>query len=352
MIWAASACSRSPTSPPIPPSASPSFEGIGDLRGGDFHSEALAISNDGRVIVGRSSSAYAADEGFYRVTGDTLTPLLGAGGAHVSSEPRAITSTGDVIAGKLNSPALEAARWTAASGWTTLGDIVGGGVGSQVLGMSADASVLVGWGTSTTGYEATRWVNGSPIAMGDLAGGVYNSAAALVTADGGTIVGTGHSGSGGEVFVWKLATGMVGLGEPDGGEYLSEPFGMTPDASVIVGRSGTANGTEAFRWTQAGGFLALGDLAGGAFESFALDVSADGTVVVGFGTTGQGPEAFLWDATNGMRRVQDVLGALGVSAVSGWVLTEATGISADGRIVVGNGTDPTGHTQGWVARLR
>jgi hypothetical protein len=40
-----------------------------------------------------------------------------------------------------------------------------------------------------------------------------------------------------------------------------------------------------------------------------------------------------------------------VNAVADWELTEATSISADGRIVVGNGIDPAGNTEGWIARL-
>jgi len=318
--------------------------------GRHFHSEALAISDDGRVVVGRSSSAHSSEEGFYKIAADTLVPLLGSGGVHVTSEPPSLTPLGDVIAGRVSTGSLQAARWTATTGWVALPDIPGGDFASQVLGISADGSVLVGWGASPAGYEAARWVNGNVIAMGDLAGGFHNSAAAQVTADGGIIVGTGYSAAGAEVFRWSSTTGMVGLGEIPGGEYYSEPFGMTPDASVIVGKAGTSQGTEAFRWT-AQGFQPLGDLPNGIFESIALDVSANGATVVGLGTTDLGPEAFVWDATNGMRRLKDVLLAAGVTAVTEWQLTEATGISADGKTIIGNATNPTGNTEGWIATL-
>jgi len=331
--------------------AAPSFVGVGDLPGGIFHSEVLAISDDGRVVVGRSSSARSSEEGFYKVANDTLTPLLGPGGTPVTSEPRALSPTGLVIAGKIVVGSLQAARWIAGTGWVALGDIPGGELASQALAISADGSVLVGWGASPAGYEAARWVNGNVVAMGDLPGGAHHSSSALVSADGGIVVGTGYSAAGAEVFRWSTGSGMVSLGEIAGGEHYGEPFGMTPDASVIVGKAGTGSGTEAFRWTAVSGFVPLGDLPSGSFESIALDVSATGATVVGYGTTANGPEAFVWDASFGMRRLKDVLLSSGLSAVADWTLTEATGISADGRVLVGNGTNPSGDTEGWIATL-
>jgi uncharacterized membrane protein len=348
-----SACESAPTSPQFTPRQVASFRGLGDLPGGEFHSEALAISDDGRVIVGRSTSSSFPDEGFVRVEGDTLRPLLGPGGAHVASEPRALTPDGSVVAGKIGTigSSGEAARWTQTTGWIGLGDLAGGGSFSQVLGISANGSLLVGWGSSDQGLESARWEGGAPIAMGDLPGGAVQSSAAAISADGSVIVGTGTSPEGQHVYQWMLPTGMVPLGDLPGGAFASEPFAMTPDGSVIVGESTSSFGMEAFRWSKATGFVGLGDLMGGKFQSLALDVSANGARIVGFGTTGSGMEAFLWDSTQGMRRLADVLLALGATSVARWQLTEATGISADGKTIIGNGTNPAGVTEGWVARL-
>ena len=84
----------------------------------------------------------------------------------------------------------------------------------------------------------------------------------------------------------------------------------------------------------------------------AFDVSASGETVVGFGTTAQGPEAFLWTATRGMRRILDLLLEMGVHEARGWTLSEATAISASGHVVIGNGTNPSGQREGWMAVLR
>jgi len=332
----------------------PPFQGLGDLPGGSFHNEALALSDNGQRVVGRSSSTHSEEEGFIWSRLSGLAPLLGPGGTHVAGEPRGITPTGDVVAGKFvaSGGPLQAARWTEATGWIALPDIPGGQTGSQALGISSDGNVLAGWGSSSAGLEAARWVNGNVVAMGDLSGGEYHSAAALVSDDGSTIVGTGYSTFGGEVFVWKAGTGMVGLGDLPGGDFSSEPFGMNGDASVIAGKASSSQGPEAMRWKQAGGMQGLGDLPGGAFESIALDVSADGRSVVGFGTTDLGQEAFLWTETHGMRPILDILLEMGMTEPVGWQLTEATGISAGGDVVIGNGINPSGQSEGWIAVLR
>jgi uncharacterized membrane protein len=96
--------------------------------------------------------------------------------------------------------------------------------------------------------------------------------------------------------------------------------------------------------------VGLGFLTGATFSQ-AQGVNADGTVVVGIGNaTGISGEAFRWTQTDGMQSVQAMLTAKGVST-TGWALTAATGVSADGRFIVGFGTDPNGKTQGWIADL-
>lgn len=152
---------------------------------------------------------------------------------------------------------------------------------------------------------------------------------------------------------------MTSLGFLDGGTS-SSAADASGDASVIVGTSGHAvsanNGPkkyevlEAYRWTEQTGMVPLGDLDGGRFNSRALGVSRDGIIVVGWGDTDQGPEAFVWDAANGMRRVSELLGS---TLPTGWTLTQAWNVASDGTTVtiVGEGVNPSGVSEGWVARI-
>jgi probable HAF family extracellular repeat protein len=97
--------------------------------------------------------------------------------------------------------------------------------------------------------------------------------------------------------------------------------------------------------------VGLGDFPGGDFFSLAYQVSGDGTVVVGMGSTAQGFEPFIWNQVHGMRRLHDVLTQDFGLDLTGWVLFEARGISADGRTIVGTGTNPSGNTEAWIAHL-
>jgi len=47
-----------------------------------------------------------------------------------------------------------------------------------------------------------------------------------------------------------------------------------------------------------------------------------------------------------------VLVGLGLSAdLAGWSLERARGVSANGRTIVGTGTNPSGETEAWIAYL-
>ena len=333
--------------------------GLGDLPGGSFASRAHAVSGDGSVVVG---------EGL------------------VSSGP-------------------EAFRWTAEGGMEGLGDLEGGIFHSTAAAVSADGSVVAGWSVSGEGREAFRWSETEGLqGLADLPGGPFESVASDVSADGSVIVGTSDScfcarlSSRDEAFRWSSADGMVGLGDAvpqmkvgsgasaisgDGSRVAGFSFNfgsgskhvvlwsegtdvrvlgdlpggrpegaasaISSDGSTVVGLGYSDSGFEAFRWTQEDGIVGLGDLQGGGFSSKALGVSADGTTVAGSGHTDSGFRAFIWDEAHGMRDLQDVLeGELGLDLM-GWTLSQATGVSDDGRTIVGSGTNAAGDGEAWIA---
>ena len=148
----------------------------------------------------------------------------------------------------------------------------------------------------------------------------------------------------------QAGSSFTGLSDLAGGSFESYANGVSADGSVAVGLGSSTSGNEAFRWTDGGGMVGLGDLAGGSFYSRARGVSADGSVVVGRGSSASGTEAFVWDETNGMRGVMQVLMDQGID-MTGWSLTEARGVSADGLTIVGYGTNPLGQEEGWIATI-
>lgn len=329
-----------------------SFVPLGDLPGGTLSSRAVGISGDGSVVVGQGTSA-SGSEAFRWTSDGGMVGLGDLGGGVFYSAAIRTSADGSVVVGISESASgTEAFRWTSSGGMIGLGDFAGGSFFSQGTGVSADGSVVVGDGKSASGTEAFRWTSsGGMVSLGELAGGGFYSQALGVSADGSVVVGVSESDSGFEAFRWTSGGGMVGLGDLPGGVFFSMAWNTSADGSVVVGQASNASGaSEAFRWTNSGGMVGLGSSPAGLSTQIAFAVSADGSVVVGSGSSDSGPEAFVWDATNGVRSVKDVLVAQGVD-LTGWVLDGATGVSDDGTVIVGSGTNPDGNTEGWLARL-
>ena len=141
---------------------------------------------------------------------------------------------------------------------------------------------------------------------------------------------------------------MLGL---SGTNDFSIAFAVSSDGSFIVGRASFTTSQEAFRWTNSEGLVGLGYVSteGDFISSTALDVSAGGSVV-GRSQVNLASTAFIWDDTHGMRDLNQVLVDLGLD-LTGWTLTEATGISDDGLTIVGTGINPDGNTEAFIARL-
>jgi uncharacterized membrane protein len=96
--------------------------------------------------------------------------------------------------------------------------------------------------------------------------------------------------------------------------------------------------------------VGIGNLPGGT-ESQAYAVSGDGSVVVGFGGDGSAPIAMRWIEATGMVALIDILRAVGAFEAEGWQLRTAYGVSQDGKVIAGEGINPCGQLEGWIARI-
>jgi probable HAF family extracellular repeat protein len=276
--------------------------GLGDLPGGRFDSVATDVSADGSIVVGVSNF-------------------------EISYNP----SGGGV----------EAFRWTAESGMVGIGFMEGMTM-SNGWATSADANVIVGMGN---GPVAIRWSAASGFSeVGQRPEPVRTSTsyAVDVSADGNVVAANMVTGGvPPEGFLWTPEDGMTRLGP------WSHVVALSDDGEAVIGR----NGLAASRWTARDGWIDLGVLPGSP-RTEAMALSADGSIVVG---TSEGvsnnDRAFLWTRSTSLLDLREYLLAQGVSAVEGWRLTSAQGISANGRTIVGTGYSPLGERDYWIVTI-
>jgi probable HAF family extracellular repeat protein len=350
------------------------FRGLGDLPGGGTYSEAWGLSPDGLTAVGASvvngGGLGAVLDGFTWTNDFGLLPVFGTT-AGVSVVAHDVSASGAIVGsadfGPFSPLGRQAYIWTSATGPVFIGDLPGGcAPAATARCITPDGTHIAGIGDSNLGAQA--WVldvpSGQLTALIDFPGGSLACYAYGISDDGRVVIGRGTIEQGLQAMRWRDGTplGLGYLPTLPGNLPTSSAEAVSADGSVVVGWSrsvNSPNGAEAFRWTPQGGMEALGDLPEGPFQSWAYGVSADGNIVVGratiqgpcgiFGCGGEG-RAFIWDRASGMRNLSDVL-IQGGANLTGWKLIEARAISADGLTVVGNGINPLGQNEAWLARL-
>jgi len=325
-----------------PEARSQSFTGLGFLPGGTQSSSARA-SADGSVVVG-SSGSYRAFR-WTRAGGMVDLGMLPGATTAYSTD---VSDDGSVVVGTVYATeGARAFRWTSAGGMVSLGLPLDGGGDQQAYNtygnaVSGDGAVVAGFSDPVN--DAFRWTSASGmLSLGTLGGGY--SIARDGNSDGTVLVGESTAGLGDHAFRWTLQDGLQDLGTMPGGT-ISHAAGVSADGSTVVGygNSGLA-GIRAFLWTAASGMVNLGTLPG--LASRAYGVSGDGSVVVGVLTSPD--HAMMWTPSLGMVDLNTYLPSLHVD-LTGWTLTAANGVSADGRTIVGTGTH-NGQTEAWVAQL-
>jgi hypothetical protein len=222
------------------------------------------------------------------------------------------------------------------------------------------------------GFGAVNALHGGAARGANIDGSVVVGQEVFHTADGTgnqesatvgalwTITSTGSTQTPVELQDFSSVTGTQ--------HYETVANGVSSDGTAAVGYavstvSGVINVTQAVEWavqlngasTTASLPTALGFIDGtgntATLSSVADATDKDGSIVVGKSLTDDHSttphdEAFIWFSTGpnaGMHDLEDFLTGITpalATQLSGWTLTEATGVSSDGMTIVGEGTHP------------
>ena len=324
------------------------FQGLGYLPTPDNSNSSIAtgVSADGSVIVGYSNSGANDKSEAFRWAGGPMTGLGYLGGGDTSMA-HAVSADGSTVVGTSNgSVGNYVFEWSGSIG--QVDHSICAGAGPQAYGVSSDGSVIVGQnGDDHAGGcysgRAVQWAGGTQSLL--FPGASPPSGLARGINPGGSVI-VGEVAVSAcpcvQAFRWTSG-GSVTLGDFGASYHNSSAYATNADGTVVVGTASVTN-TEyhPFRWTATTGLVSL---VPSGLSGTAEAVSADGRVVVGTINN----EAFRWQPTTGLEYVQDLLNAAGVDTTD-WNLHEATGISADGTTIVGQGGNSI-YTQAWVARI-
>jgi len=133
------------------------------------------------------------------------------------------------------------------------------------------------------------------------------------------------------------------------GLAVGEADGVSADGTFVVGAFYTDidGNSGCWRWSEETGVELIPTM------TFAFGISADGNTIVGnTGFFDDPPRAaVIWRKDVGSMMLADYLAEQNIAVPDGWDLSGGlTGISADGRTIVGWGTGPLG-AQSYVIRI-
>lgn len=195
--------------------------------------------------------------------------------------------------------------------------------------LSGDGGTAVGYVESTTGARRPfRWTADSGLEdLTSRLGTAYSLTG--VSENGAVLTGTTDSA----VYRWASGGTPTALPIPEYTAWCGrDGAAISHDGSTVVAICGCSSATDpcrGVRWSIASGLVAETlALPTGATTSTAIGVSGIGSVVVGAIAATSGESAYRWSGTD-----TGLLGAL----PSDGLASMATAVSADGRVVVGNG---------------
>lgn len=296
---------------------------LGDFAGGETISEAFGVSGDGSVVVGRGE---------------------------YDRYPVVIPPFGDIYIEEKKA----AFRWTAESGLQSLHPYSRETPNSVATAITADGQTIFGvHGHSiyVHGKDSFRWTESeglqpAPIPVND------------ASSDGNVLVGIGATPGQlpGYVLRWTPANGIEELLIPDGLSFEdAPPLQISGDGNVVWGNRHRMYDRQRhpYIWTEAGGYeTLLPDMPAGINIKF-VDTNHDGMLFVGEHHDFDPPHtwrAILWNDSGGITFLDELLPKFGID-LTGWQLQRATGVSADGSVIVGRGFNPDGQHSSWIVTL-
>jgi hypothetical protein len=143
-------------------------------------------------------------------------------------------------------------------------------------------------------------------------------------------------------WMWTAAGGTRLLTNADGSTNLNAALAsdVTSSGSIVVGAEFTNTAAlRIFRWTQAGGYQYFSSSQSEIGEP---KVSDDGNAIIALRE--------FWSPQTGVISLTQLLTQAGCN-FTGWTNLSAIDISGDGLTIAGNGTNPLGQAQGWVATV-
>ncbi|WP_267401543.1 MULTISPECIES: T9SS type A sorting domain-containing protein [unclassified Chryseobacterium] len=231
------------------------------------------------------------------------------------------------------------------STWTTRGGLVPTGWDGSVSstwGMSQGGEIIVGLGWLTaSNAHAVKWTSEGGIE--DLGSIVPNrsSRANAVNSNGNVIVGWQDEDNGSRRGA-KWVNGVESFITDNNGEYVGEAGDVSADGNTIIG----ASLPEPYVWNSATGLTYISHPNSSAFfRGGATGISADGKTVIGYFRAFAAPpmsgEGFIWTSTGGRVNLNDYAVGLGIST-QGVTMSLPLAISKDGKKIAGVGTNSSG----------
>jgi hypothetical protein len=230
-----------------------------------------------------------------------------------------ISANGSTVVGHMWPPQIDARphvfRWSEETG------VLDMGAGGIAVAVNGDGSVIAaGVNVGNEPNHAHRWTAVSGwVSLEDPGAPLRSSDATGINPAGTVIVGEARDYG---AFRWTAASGMVPLGPvprvTTDGRWNAHD--TSDDGSVIVG---VTYSKQAIRWTESTGPVMF--LGTEFVESNATGVSGDGRVVVGYINDADNWQGFRWTVDEGLQRLGDPFS-----------YTFAGATNADGSVVVGS----------------